>query len=256
MTKFRLINIVFVGLLILTLIFTSSYTKIIIVVLLPLIWLALTTIGSFHIRWNYFTKSIHYEKTNDKVIAITFDDGPTQYTDQVLEILEKNHAKASFFLIGQNAEKNPEKVKKIIEKGHIIGNHTQTHSNQIGFFNSKKILHEIEACNKVIFKICEKKLNLFRPPFGVTNPNIAKGIKNTDMQTIGWNIRSLDTKIKDEEELYQRINKRIKPGSIILLHDTSQHTINVLERLLRRLHELNYITVTLEELLKIKAYAN
>jgi len=110
------------------------------------------------------------------------------------------------------------------------------------------MMEEIERCDEVILKIGEIKTNLYRPPFGVTNPNIAKAIRKTDKKSIGWNVRSLDTVIIDEKKIYKRITKNIKKGRIILMHDTSGKTYNVLVDLLLFLKQKNYSTFTIDNI--------
>ncbi len=98
-------------------------------------------------------------------------------------------------------------------------------------------------------------MNLYRPAFGVTNPNIKRAVKATGMQTIGWSIRSLDTTKRSEASVLKRITKNISKGDIILLHDTSAKTIAVLEQLLLFLQKENLQSVTVDQLLKFDAYA-
>ena len=107
------------------------------------------------------------------------------------------------------------------------------------------MIEEIEKCDDVILNFGNIKTDLYRPPFGVTNPNIAKAIKKTNKKSIGWNVRSLDTVIDDEKKIYNRITKNIKKGSIILLHDTSEKTYNVLVDLLLFLEREKYSTFVL-----------
>lgn len=168
----------------------------------------------------------------------------------------KYNAKATFFCIGKQIEKRPEVIQRIVNEGHVIGNHSYSHSRGIGFFGTNKMIAEIKQTNELVAKLYNKKMLLFRPPFGVTNPNIARAVSKTNQVIIGWNIRSLDTVIEKENIILERIKKRIKPGSIILLHDTSAKTVNVLEQLLLFLQEEGYKTKTIEELLNITAYEN
>ena len=116
------------------------------------------------------------------------------------------------------------------------------------------MIAEIEKTDALIESVLGKKTTLFRPPYGVTNPSIRRALAVTKHKTIGWNIRSLDGVVKNENFLLNRIIKRIKPGGIVLLHDTSIQTVNVLEQLLSFLQKNNYSVVPLEELLNIKAY--
>ena len=220
-------------------------------------WLLITTLGSFNVQWNYFTHAYHSNHDlKDRYVAITFDDGPHEkYTPMVLDILKKYNAKATFFCIGVNAEKYPQIIKEVAEQGHVIGNHSYSHVNSFGFFNSEKVSNELRKTNNIMFDIINKKLLLFRPPFGVTNPAIVKAISMSEFKVIGWNKRSLDTVIKNEIHIEKRITKNLKSGDIILLHDTSAKTVHVLEQLLLFLQKNDFKTLTVDNMLNISAYA-
>ncbi|MEX1192664.1 MAG: polysaccharide deacetylase family protein [Brumimicrobium sp.] len=215
-----------------------------------IVWFLLIVYGSFIIQTNYHLNAINRVKTDEKKVAITFDDGPSSFTEKVLDILEKHRVKATFFCVGGRIEDNPEVFKSIIEKGHLVGNHTYSHSQRIGFSRTIIVKTEIDQTDHVIKSFTGSKPKFYRPPFGVTNPRIARAIKQTGHTVIGWNIRSLDTFIHDENKIFNRIVRQVKPGSIILLHDTSERSVNVLERLLVYLKTQNYQCVTVEELLK------
>ena len=220
---------------------------------LPIIvGVGLTSWGAFDLRLNYFTKNYCKAQVSEKVIALTFDDGPTAFTPQVLDLLQKYNAKATFFCIGNRIEKDEKIFRRIVNEGHLIGNHTYSHSTKMGFFSTEKVKNEIAKTDDIIHRITGKSTPYFRPPFGVTNPNIAKALNETGHQVIGWNIRSLDTVIDDEDRILRRVLPRIQPGSIILLHDTSQKTVNVLEQILKGLQAEGYKMVTIEELKKIE----
>ncbi len=207
---------------------------------------AIVVWGSFDIGLGYFVNSITHKRTKIKEIALTFDDGPTEFTPKFLDILKENHIKATFFCIGKQIEKYPDTFKRIISEGHTIGNHTYSHSNQTGFLSSAKMVEEIKKCDEVMLKTGNLRTDLYRPPFGVTNPNIAKAIKQTGKKSIGWNVRSLDTITEDENRIYRKVTKGLKPGSIILLHDTSEKTYHVLVNLLVFLEREKYSTFTIE----------
>lgn len=221
-----------------------------------LFWLIVTTIGSFTISLNYFLTAHNRSKnTKKQKISITFDDGPNlEFTPKVLSILKKYNTKATFFCVGENIKKHPDIAKLIIDENHIIGNHSFSHSNFFGFFNSEKVLRELTKTDDIIYNISNEKVKLFRPPFGVTNPNIAKAVLKTKHQVVGWSIRSLDTITKDESKILLRITRKLKSGDIILLHDTNERTPIVLEQLLLFLKKRNFTNVTVDKLLKIKAY--
>ena len=206
-------------------------------------------IASLIMRWNWFLKAFTRLNTNEKIIAITFDDGPNpEYTPQVLALLKKYEAKATFFCIGEHIEKHPGLLKTIANDGHGIGNHSYSHSKTIGFSNTKSWLEEIERTDQLIEKATGFKTNLFRPPFGVTTPHLASALKTTDHSCIGWNNRSFDTFIASPKTISTRVLKQVTPGGIILLHDKQANCIPVLEHLLQVLQSKHYKMVTINDL--------
>jgi peptidoglycan/xylan/chitin deacetylase (PgdA/CDA1 family) len=222
-----------------------------------LIWLGINAFGSARISSHYHVKAFcnnPYE--TQKKIALTFDDGPSEYTLEVLALLKKYNAKATFFCIGKNIETHPEILKQIIADGHLVGNHSYSHSKFFDFYNAKQIQEEIEITDALLEKYTFKKINFFRPPYGVTTPSIRRALNVTGHKTIGWNIRSLDGGTKDQELILNRIIKRVSPGGIVLLHDTASHSVLVLEQFLQFLEQNNYEVISIEELLNLKAYGN
>lgn len=223
--------------------------------MLFLFWLVMTVWGSSDIRLGYFVKTYcRAPKAKERKIAISFDDGPHPMTEKVLDVLQQHQTKATFFCIGTQIEKYPEIFKRIIAEGHVVGNHSYSHSNTFGVFSTQKITDEIRQTDTVIEHLTGKKVLYFRPPFGVTNPRIARATKATAKQVIGWNNRSLDTVIADENKILERVKNKVAPGGIILLHDTSQKTVNVLEQLLLFLQSENYDVITIDKLLNLPAY--
>ncbi len=225
--------------------------------ILIITWLFLTAFGSFNIRSNFFLKAINYNyKVKESVIALTFDDGPNaEFTPKILALLKKHNAKATFFLIGNQIEINKEIVQEILEEGHTIGNHTFSHSNNFGFLKTKEVISDIKKTNQIVEKLTGLKLKYFRPAFGVTNPRIAKAVKELGLNTFGWSIRSLDTTKDSKEKIFSRIIKNIKKGDVVLLHDTSNKSVEVLEQFLVFLDKNQLKSVTLDQLFNCKAYA-
>ena len=214
-------------------------------------------VGSSFIQFNYHVKGYcKNPNEKEKKIALTFDDGPTEITPQILALLKKHNIKATFFCIGKNIEQHPEILKQTFGDGHVIGNHSFSHSHFFDFYWKERVIQELNDTNAIIEKTIGKKVSLFRPPYGVTNPSIGRALKITQHKVIGWNIRSMDGVIKNEKIIYNRISKRIAPGSIVLLHDTSETTVRVLEQLLIFLRANEYKIVGIEELLNLKAYEN
>ncbi|SDG65197.1 polysaccharide deacetylase family protein [Winogradskyella thalassocola] len=258
MLNFKNINrftlVLFIGLLIIS---TFISISVFVFILVLLCWLIVTIIGSFNITWNYHLNAYNFNKTcNKKQVAITFDDGPNaEFTPQILDLLRAYHAKATFFCIGKNVKQQPKLVQQIIAEGHTVGNHSYSHSKIFDFYGKQKVITEIETTNALVASIINKEMALFRPPYGVTNPAITKAIKHTKHKIIGWNIRSLDTVKDNEQNILNRITKNITPGAVILLHDSQNITVRVLEQLLLFLQENNYQSVTVDTLFNIEAYA-
>ena len=221
-----------------------------------IIWFLITLCGSFFIQWNYHLNAAHAnQKTKLQQLAFTFDDGPhPEFTPQVLALLKAHQAKATFFCIGKQAEKHPEIVKQIIAEGHTIGNHTYSHTNSFGFLSTENVVAELQKANQIISGIIGKKLKLYRPAFGVTNPMIARAVSQLQLTAVGWNVRSLDTTARTKKMILKRITPKLVKGNVILLHDTSAKTVAVLERLLLFLQEKNLASVTVDQLLEIEAY--
>lgn len=226
-------------------------------VLFVVLWIAITAIGSFQIKMNYHLQSLnHNYKTSENHISITFDDGPhPDFTPKILALLKEKKAKATFFLIGKKVAQHPKIVQQILEDGHTIGNHSYSHSQGFGFFSADKIISELKETDATVNTLTGKKMKLFRPPFGVTNPNIKKALRTSGHHSIGWSKRSLDTALLSEEMIYKRITTNLKKGDIVLLHDSSAKTVAVLERFLLFLESHQLQSVPVDQLLKIKAYA-
>lgn len=192
------------------------------------------------------------KKSNE--ICITFDDGPHEIiTPEILTILDKYNVKATFFCIGEKLKKNKNLVNLIDKKGHIIGNHSWSHSWFFNFKSSTKLIGEITKTDLEIHNIINKTPLLFRPPYGVTNPPLAKALKQTDHTAIGWTIRSMDT-VKSERKVFNRLKRKLKPGSIILFHDNQQTTLSLLGKFIEYSEKKGMKFVNLDELLQLKPY--
>lgn len=199
--------------------------------LIAFIYIALLALGSINVCSQFYLDVQCISEDKSK-IHLTFDDGPNpETTSRILDILKEHNEKAIFFLIGQRIAEHPELVKRISDEGHTIGNHSFSHSNLFPLFRTKKVQEELEKTNTLIKEITGKECNLFRPPFGVTNPNIAKAVNRLGMRAIGWSVRTLDT-VADKDLVLEKM-KRANPGEIILLHDTKEQTVEILEDYLR-----------------------
>lgn len=215
---------------------------------LGLLYLGITVYGSTQISSQFYVKALCRTSTAKARVALTFDDGPEDVnTAKILELLKKHQAKASFFVIGERCKNHPDLVKQISEEGHLIGNHTFTHSNFFPLFSVKKMREELAATQKIVKDITQSEMRFFRPPFGVSNPLIARALSVFDLIVAGWSIRTLDT-VKNKTQVLDKIRKNLKAGDIILLHNTSNDIVAVVEEILKFLDEKSLKAVRIDEL--------
>ena len=211
--------------------------------------------GSYQIQSGFFLKAICSGSKEAKKIALTFDDGPDeQVTPALIELLIDRNVPASFFVIGNKVEQHPVLVRQLDNNGFIVGNHSYSHSNGIGFFSKKKLRKEYDTTDEIIFKTIGKTPKYLRPPFGVTNPSYGKLAKEKDYTVIGWSNRSMDTVTPKADVIFNRVKKQLKSGDIILFHDTDIKIISVISQLLDYLQETGFQVVSLDELTNTKAY--
>ncbi|AJQ25877.1 polysaccharide deacetylase family protein [Pelosinus fermentans] len=197
-------------------------------------------------------------KTTQKVVALTFDDGPyPPYTEQVLDVLKEYHVPATFFVVGQNVDKYPELVKRIADEGHQIGNHTYHHIDLLKA-NRKVIAEEIDNTNKAILAAAGIKPHLMRPPHGFRDPVVMEMMAERNLKVVEWSVMSRDWTNPGVDVIVERTVKKVKNGSIILLHDgdgiTSQasriQSVEAARRIIQILSEQGYTFVTVDEILE------
>lgn len=256
MLKFKFVNRFFVLVLGVVLFFTwKEHLPLYAFLLVAAGWALVTFMGATNIRWNYFLVSLSKKAAIDeKAVALTFDDGPSENTLEILKVLRKYDVKATFFCIGHKIDEHPEIFRQILKEGHQVGNHSYSHAPTIGFFSTKKMIEEINYCNQAAKSRGEVEMKLFRPPSGVTNPKIRRALAETNLQSVGWSVRSFDALFKSEKLIFKLATYNLQPGDVILLHDTKPHTIAILERLLLFLQKRNFILLTVGSLFKINAY--
>jgi len=210
---------------------------------LGLLFVGLLSWGVFDIRLGYFVPTLCRLKNKQKrQVVLTFDDGPTELTPLFLDLLNRYEVKAIFFCIGRQIAQYPQIVQRIKDEGHLIGNHTYSHIPQNCFASTAVMTQEIQQTDALLAQL-GIVTPYFRPPYGVTNPHIARAVSRTGKRVIGWDIRSLDTVIKDETRLWSRVVSKLTQGNIILMHDTSERTLHVLEQLLEYLKANDYQVV-------------
>ena len=225
------------------------------VLILLLVNLGLLFTGSIFICSGLYITALCRGKALKKAVAISFDDGPhPAYTNKILDILSKYDVKAGFFLTGKKIIGNESVVRKIVEEGHTIGNHSYSHAYHYGFLSTKSVRRDLQQNNHLIKEITGKDCQLFRPPFGVTNPHIAKAVRSLGYTLVGWSIRSLDTLGRKPEKTISRIERKLKSGSLILLHDNLENAPVILEKVILLAREKGFDILPPDELLELGAY--
>jgi peptidoglycan/xylan/chitin deacetylase (PgdA/CDA1 family) len=153
-------------------------------------------------------------------VALTFDDGPDPVdTPRLLDLLREKNVKATFFVVGQRAERHPEIVRRAWEEGHLIGNHTWSHRPLFCFLTPRRLRSEIERGSECIGRICGTKTHYFRSPVGLRHPLLRFALKEAGLEYISWRIRSYDTMIRNPNFLARRILSKVASRDIILMHD-------------------------------------
>lgn len=219
--------------------------------LIVLLYLFLLTLGAARIQMNFYLKAIINGNTNKAKVAITFDDGPdVETTENLLNILEKHQIKAAFFCIGSKINGNEQILREVVEKGHIVGNHSWSHAYLFDFYLPGRMIREINQTDAVIENVTNSQVKYFRPPFGVTNPFLLRALKKTGHTVIGWSLKTFDTTSNSQNILY-RIESQLKNGDIILLHDANRITLNLLEEIIQKIKEKGFEIIGLDDLINV-----
>jgi len=222
------------------------------------VYLAITVSMAF-----FSSSGFHYHEVfshgdrGKPLLALTFDDGPdSETTPKVLRILRKYNVRAAFFIIGKKISGNEDLLRCIVDAGHLIGNHSWSHSVLWDFYPSGRLADDITRNINETEKITGLRMKLFRPPYGVINPMVAKAITNTKVKVVGWSFRSFDTTAGSPESLLSKTISKTRPGDILLFHDSSKLTAGILEKIIVSLQERGFGFIPLDELLKLQAYEN
>jgi peptidoglycan/xylan/chitin deacetylase (PgdA/CDA1 family) len=209
-----------------------------------------------------FARSVWNGDKTRNVVALTFDDGPKpEYCQPILDMLDKYGAKATFFVVGREAKDNPDLIKRMDDEGDEVANHTYSHT-PAKEMTVGAALSDIQKCSQVVYDITGKAPKFFRPPGGGINSGISKGIKKMGMKTVFWSLNATDYtdvtpgyEVPEDvkamaEELTKRVMDKVKPGTIILLHSSSEQTVRALPLILKALKEKGYGFVTMSELVE------
>ncbi|NOU68328.1 polysaccharide deacetylase family protein [Paenibacillus sp. LMG 31461] len=195
--------------------------------------------------------------SQEKKVALTFDDGPdTRFTPKVLDALKANQVKATFFVLGAMANSHPDVIKRIVNEGHVIGNHSYSHEN-LPKLSVDKFQNQIESTENILHNLIGYAPRLIRPPYGAINEEQVKWIADHHYLIVNWNVDSLDWKSLNSDQVLHNIMQQTKPGSIILQHSggaDSQDlsgTVQAIGPLITKLKAAGYTFVTVPELLHV-----
>lgn len=193
--------------------------------------------------------------TDEKIIYLTFDAGyENGYTKDILDILKKHNVKAAFFLVGHYLEKEPELVRRMIEEGHTVGNHTYSHPDMSMISDVESFKKELNSLEELYKQITGQDMpRYYRPPQGKFNEDNLKLANELGYKTIFWSLAYADwsnDKQPTKEMAFSKLIPRIHPGAVVLLHSTSKTNCEILDELLTKYEELGYTFKTLDELVK------
>ncbi|GBC98430.1 Peptidoglycan-N-acetylglucosamine deacetylase [bacterium HR17] len=207
-------------------------------------------IGLLSAEWKHH----HAQHPLPKVVALTFDDGPHPiFTPQILDILKGYGVRATFFLIGERAERYPELARRIVAEGHEIGNHTYSHPADLPRRDWEAIRQEIAKGAEAIERVTGVRPKLFRPPRGYLNYRVHTAAQLEGLTVVLWTVSADHHDAPTPEAMAQRVLKAVHPGAIILMHDgrvpIRWKDVKALPLILDRLRRCGYRFVTVSELL-------
>lgn len=192
---------------------------------------------------------IYSVEKSEKEIAISFDCAwGVDYTDKLLEIMQTEQIKCTFFMVEFWAKKYPEYVKKIDDFGHEIGTHSATHP-KMSTLTREKVVQELTTSCKAIEDITLKKVEVFRAPFGDYNDQLIETASQLNLFTIQWDVDSLDWKNLTSSQIYERVTKRVKNGSIVLFHNNGLHTAEAISKIIPALKKEGFKFTTIGNLI-------
>lgn len=194
-------------------------------------------------------------KTTQKVVALTFDDGPSEpYTQQILDVLNKNNVKGTFYVLGGNAKEYPKIVKQIMNEGHELGNHSMYH-DKMKNRSVDKIYNDINSVDTILRNLGYQKEITFRAPFGITSDNLHVALLKLNKRMVLFTFLPQDWTNISSKQIHDNVMKELKPGLIITLHDGGKrrdNTVKATQMLIDSLKQQGYRMVTVSELLSLK----
>ncbi|MEW1721445.1 polysaccharide deacetylase family protein [Streptomyces sp. NPDC093109] len=187
-----------------------------------------------------------------KCVALTFDDGPSGYTNRLLGLLKDYKAKATFYVVGQNVASKPDLVRKEAAAGHQIGNHSWNHPD-LTKLTTAQIKSQLSRTDKAVKAATGKSPTTVRPPYGAQNAKVRSA---AGRPLVNWSVDTLDWKYRDAAKVAAAVKKYTKPGDIVLMHDIHKTTVDAMPKILADFKSRGYKFVTVDQLFaptKLKA---
>ncbi len=221
-----------------------------------LLFVGLCMVAPFLPRFSFFLPIISRGNSGQKAVSITFDDGPDPFTTEpLLALLDRHGVKATFFVLGKKAAAHPQLIKKILKKGHLLGNHSYSHDNLCMLRSSKHLFKEISAAQEVLARFHVRPL-AFRPPVGITNPKLWQVLKALGMVNVNFSCRGLDGGNRRLNGLSRCVLKHLRSDHIIALHDVmpKKHAalklwLNEIDKVLQGIKDRGLKVLPLSELI-------
>ena len=197
---------------------------------------------------------IYNVQTEEKKVAFTMNCAwNADDIDQILEVLKQNDTKITFFMVGNWIDKFPEAVKKIYEAGHEIASHSNTHPH-VNNLSYEENIEEIEKSNDKIEKITGQRTKIYRAPYGEYNNTVIKAAQDKGYYIIQWSLDTLDYTGLTGDEMWNRIQDKLKAGDIILSHNGTKHTADSLDMLIKNIKQKGFEVVRVSDLIYTENY--
>ncbi len=183
---------------------------------------------------------------DDNRVWLTIDDGPSDDATAILDLLDAHHARATFFVVGDRAAQRPDAIREIVRRGHALGNHSASHpSAWFWALGPWRMRNEITRCQDILQRITGAAPRWFRAVVGMSNPFVSLSLARHGLARVAWSARGFDAVAADAQTVVSRIERNLRPGAIVLLHEGARHGRNVetIAMLLRRLDALGYRSV-------------
>lgn len=207
--------------------------------------------GTFKPQSQLFCPVLTRLPTGERKVWLTIDDGPSEQTLPMLDLLDRHGAKATFFVVGARAAARPDLVREILRRGHTLGNHSETHPVRwFWALPPARMRAQVERTQAILQEITGQRPRWFRAVIGMSNPFVAAALHRTGLTRVAWCARGFDAVVADPRRVVGMVERHLCPGAIVLMHEGAPHGRNLegMALLLQRLDALGYRTLLPEEL--------